>query len=857
MIDLIKNNGFRIRHQVFEEPKEENSVLYDDLNLSESSRTFLLKSDINALWSHQHEAIRLVKERSNVCVTTSTSSGKTEIFQIAAMEVLSQHPDSKVLAIYPMKALGDQQVDRWRRSGYQIGLIDGNHTGTDYRRSQLQNADVLVITPDVVHSFLLGRLNDRNIGPAIRCFISKISLIVIDELHLYKGYFGTNSAYMFRRLNNVRRQILGLAANKNNAIPQYITASATLPNAPEHSFNITGAKDFIEIGIDQDGSPAGRKHFIYIENKPDDESAKNRNQKIKDLVYAIAKHFPESKSITFVESRQATGRMAFDDDDINTKAEETGIYPYRSGYEDKEREIIQRNLGEGNFMGVIATSALEIGIDIDKLNVAIIADMPHDKNSYQQRIGRVGRYGCGDSYVIIVKDENSFASKLLFDDLGFDMDKALPDYEPALYLEDSNVQYIHALCHIGNSDECECKEWINAVGRQRTFNDGGCFPQSFTELCRKILVGSLPVAYEELERRCNSPHHDYALRSFGDQYQICNNRTHETIDKEITRQQVASEAYEGAMWNTVKTNTENQGKIDKRWYRVRDIDFKVNPKQIFVSDENRPNITRTSSYKRTFLIPNFANINISVKCGQVSIHNMRTYEHINIWGYYEYFRNNSREYNQYDRVLQLPRFTTTGTLIFHPSFNNPGVQVNQIAQVIFETFLRRNAFDRNDISYIGGRLFTGNSEYPANTKFVALYDASPLNLSQSLMKGRNIKDLFEYLDLYLGVISQSVIDDMNEQTKASLNMLCHDIKNNNLDFDEPNIIERRYKGGTPVCYLKRDDNNPEDEERIERIMALYLGVGDTDLSVNLFVDGQIVYNVSINDIEGVENTEYV
>ena len=849
---IIQEKGFRIRHQVFERAKEEDSKSYNDLDLSETSLNFLLNSDIKTLWSHQHEAIKLAKNGHNVCVTTSTSSGKTQIFQIAAMEILSQRPGSKVLAIYPMKALSSQQVDRWKRSGLNIGIIDGDHKGTDYRREQLQNSDVLVMTPDVVHSFLLGRLNDTRLGRTIHDFISKISLIIIDELHLYKGYFGTNSAYLFRRLNNVRRLILGLKAGECNALPLYITASATLPNAPEHSFNITGVKDFIEIGIDKDGSPAGSKHFFYIENDTDDGSGKNRNTKIKDLVYAIANELPESKSITFVESRQTTGRMAFDD--VNTRAEATGIFPYRSGYEDKEREIIQHHLEDGDFKGVIATSALEIGIDIDGLNVAIIADMPHDKNSYQQRIGRVGRYGCeGDSYVIIVRDENSFASNILFSDQSFDMDIALPDYEPALYIEDSNIQYIHALCHIGNSDECECKEWIQNVGRQRSFNDGGCFPQSFTDLCNNILSSNMPKAYEEKEEETNSPHFDYAIRSFGDQYQICDIKTREQIDKEISRQQVASEAYRGAVRNTV---SEHDGIIERR-HRVRNIDFRVRPKQILVSEERNRLITKTTPYKRTFLIPNFANINISINCGQVSIHNMRTYEHINIWGYYEHFLNGRRDYNRYDRVLQIPRFTTTGTLIFHPSFNNPGVHVDQIAQVVFETFLRRNAFDRNDISYIGGRLFTGNNKYPANTKFVALYDASPLNLSRSLMEDYKINDLFEYLGQHLHVISQSVVADMNEQTESSIRMLCQDIINNESIVDAPEITERKYKGGTPVCYLKRDDNNPEDEERIERKTAIYIGVGDTDLSVNLFVDGQIIYNVSINDTENVENTEYI
>lgn len=851
MIKLIESQGFIIRHQRDEAPNQEVKVSYDELNLSESSRNFLLNNDISGLWSHQYKAIRLAKEGRNVCVTTSTSSGKTQIFQIAAMEMLSQHPDSKVLAVYPMKALGSQQEERWKRSGYRIGLIDGNgnHTGTEYRRNQLQNSDVLVITPDVVHSFLLGRLNDKGIGAVIRDFISKISLIIIDELHLYKGYFGTNSAYLFRRLNNVRRLILGLDAGDGHALPQYITASATLPNAPEHSFNITGAPDFIEIGIEDDGSPASPKHFIFIENNPDDEHG-DRNQKIKDLVYAIANKFADYKSITFVESRQSTGRIAFDGK--NTKAEETGIYPYRSGYEDKEREIIQQHLGGGNFKGVIATSALEIGIDIDGLNVAIIADMPHDKNSYQQRIGRVGRYGCGDSYVIIVKDESSFASNLLFSDPVFDLDKALPDYEPALYLEDKDIQNIHALCHIGNTDECECNEWLTNVGRQRTFSDGGCFPQSFTELCNRILAGNLPVEYEDIEIGSNSPHFDYPIRSFGDQYQICDLRTIEPIDKEISRQQVASEAYIGALRETVS----GDGILQCR-HRIKDIDFKVKPKQIFVSKDNKPHVQKTSSYKRTFLIPNFSNINLSVQCGQASMHNMRTYEHINIWGYYEHYKNGTRDYNRYQKVLQIPRLTTTGTLVFHPSFNDPGVQVSQIAQVIFEAFLRRNAFDRNDISYIGGKLFTGNSKYPANTKFVALYDASRLNLSRSLLRDDRIKDLFEYLGQNLTVICQSVIDDMNGPTEASLSMLCHEINAHELVVDEPNITERRYKSGTLVCYLKRDENNPEDDERIERTMAIYLGVGDTDLSVNLFVNGQPLFGASINDIESVEGTEYV
>jgi len=221
---FIQSIGYHICHKRTMPRRDAQSSFYTDAGFSASSLNFLKGRRIFALWTHQLNAIKKAKEGHNVCITTSTSSGKTEIFQVSAIEALEKSPKAKVLAVYPMKALNRQQVERWEKTGYSVGKIDGDNSDMEHRRTTLVNNRIVVMTPDVIHSFLLGRLNDVNIGNAIKDFIKDISLIIIDELHLYKGVFGTNSAYLYRRLNNIWRLL-----RKDKGFPQYITASATLP----------------------------------------------------------------------------------------------------------------------------------------------------------------------------------------------------------------------------------------------------------------------------------------------------------------------------------------------------------------------------------------------------------------------------------------------------------------------------------------------------------------------------------------------------------------------------------------------------------------------------------------------------
>lgn len=827
---FIQSIGFHICHKRTIPKREALSVSYINSGFSKSSIKFLKNRNIFTLWKHQFNAIIKVIEGHNVCVTTSTSSGKTEIFQVSAIEALDMSSKAKVLAIYPMKALNRQQVERWEKTGYAVGKIDGDNSDIEQRRETLTNNRIIVMTPDVIHSFLLGRLNDPKVGDAIKNFIKAIDLIIIDELHLYKGVFGTNSAYLFRRLNHIWKLL-----RKDNGFPQYITASATLPNATKHSFNITGVENFIEIGTEQDASPIAEKTFYYVDviDTPKNDGV----DLVPDLIFSLSQHH-DTKTITFVEGRQRTGEMALHGNP------ESGIFPYRAGYEAETVDRITESLHKGEFKGIISTSALEIGIDIDGLNVAIIADMPHDKNSYQQRIGRVGRFGCEKSYVIIIRT-SSFTSQLLFDKFNYDIDKVLPDYEPALYLEDESVQNIHALCHVGDHDYCEYSHWKGKVTQERSFDYADCFPDSFCKLCMEILSGQTTRSYDDI--LTNSPHYDYPLRFFGKQYDIVpvDGEKNYIPRERISREMLATEGYKGAVRNTML----GKHPIKERVVKVENIKG-----EIFVKREYNKFLTTKSKHLKT-LIPNFKKEyrHSTIYYHDTKIYNLRVKEFHYIYGYYEK-KNGAKFYHPYDQIFQMPVLTTTGTIIFHPSFNNPGVKISDIAQILFETFLQRNAFDRNDIAHIGNKLFNSNDELKMGNKFVALYDINPLNITSRIIDDVLLKDLFVYLYEHGNIIVPTICPDVNTATQNALEALCKSVIETKADISYKEVgHEYFYKAPTEIIYQKEKD----DIDEYEDILATYYGKGLGENTCNiLLIDGTFMTNVPLDRVSATERTEF-
>lgn len=836
--DVIEECGFHICRTITEDKRAQACKSYDDLQLSKLSTDYLEGREIPALWKHQHLAVKKAKEGNNVCVTTSTSSGKSEIFILSALEVLAKNPQARILAVYPMKALNRQQVDRWQEAYTSVGKIDGDTSWTERERI-LQNKSVVVMTPDVIHAWLLDNINDSRYGDIVKKFISNISLVVIDELHLYKGLFGTNSAYLFRRLNNVRRLLRG-----TNDLPQYITASATLPNACEHSFNITGASNFVEIGRKEDGSPMAKKTFFFIEEV-------EPNATIGELVKSFAA-IDGTKSITFVESRQKTGVL------VNTLANNNiikGIFAYRSGYEVTSANIIAEALNRGEFRGVFSTSALEIGIDIDGLNICIIADMPHDKNSYQQRIGRVGRGKCDNSYVIVVKNNRSLPSKLLFEEFDCDINKVLPNYEPALYLDAPNIQNVQALIHVGDHDFSEYAQWKRPACQNQEFDGKALFPRSFGDLCDKILNGQTSVEYENLARTCANPQRAYTLRHFGKQFTLEAIKEDEAIlptDEQICREQIATEGYPQAIRSTYR----NGNLIRERIVRVQNSEHKITVKNC-----TSP-ILKTESYHRGYVIPNFERGHRygTMEFGECVAFNLMLQEHQSVYGYYETTRW-SRTYYPYAKdglpsPYYLPTLKTTGTVIFHPAFNEIGVNVGDIADILFETFLRLNAFDRNDISHKGGRLYSDfeNECLHAGYKFVALYDTNELNITKKLLDEQLLKELMNYIKSHMNIVISTLCPNISNETRDALVALCDTVLTNKAVAESISVgQQKKIKLGSKVIYHMPQIEGQDEETAV----GLFVGNGDFEGTCNLmFGQDKFLRNIPFDCIETTSETVF-
>lgn len=759
LIDVITHSGFDIRHTEVKEAK--NSILhpFDDINLSDRSKEFWRGRGYNNMWKHQKMAISLAKKGNNVCVSTSTSSGKTEIFQTVAIETLEKRRGAKVLAVYSAKALNRQQRERWEKTGFKIGKIDGDDKNRSNRLETLNKSDIVVMTPDVVHAFLMANVRNREIGSEIRTFIKNIDLIIIDEIHLYRGIFGSNCAYLFRRLNNLRRLYRG-----DLSFPQYITASATLPNPGEHSSLITGCSNFENIGLENDGSPTAETTFFYIEKKNDEENS--MAQAIAHLVSSLT-NIDGAKSITFTNGRQQAGHYTMRGLEIIEQFDnlkKNKIYAFRAGGEKQAREKILDAMEAKEFNGIISTSALEIGIDVSGLNICILANIPYDLNSYYQRIGRVGRgAGQNKSYVIIVNDE-SIAARILFNN-GFDISKVLPDLEPALHLDNERILYLQAAMHVDTYNSNAELE-----GKMIDQNLHNYFPTSFCNLTTKLQTRQEPEGYKNMVESLSNPHF-ISLRNMGANYQIVEGD--ESVD-EVTRKQLYNEAYKGAIRNASRINNENE----IEYYNQRVLKIEKNTRIITVKKETRKNKTKPN--RRIFLNPGLTknSMNSALSFGDTLILNTSIREIQTIYGYHEEFFNN-REYHPYDRPYRDSQYTT-GMIIFDPHLNERGVDISQIAEILYNVLLMQKQFERSDIEY-GSSTLSYSSPFRdlnlnAGDKFITIYDSNKLNITNELLETNLLKKTFAFLEANINHYSETLFaTPINETTKNAALKLCRNI----------------------------------------------------------------------------------
>jgi DEAD/DEAH box helicase domain-containing protein len=461
----------------------------------------------NGIYRHQAVAMEAALDGKDVVLTTPTASGKSLVFRAVAQELLSRNPNAKVLALFPTQALAEDQENGWKKFGIQTAMIHGGVPQAQ-RADLLHRHQVILMTPDVAHAWLLGMDDAGN-----RKFLQNLALLVLDEAHQYDGVFGTNMAFFLRRLTALAGPF------------RLIAASATLDNATKFVEKLSGRAVF-EVGASVDGTGSPGRMILRARHS---ERRKGRAALIRTLGTLNYESRPVH-FLAFVDGRQSAERLANSID----------ILPYRAGYEREDRTAIQSALAQGNCRGVVTTSALEVGLDIGELDVVALLGAPFNAKALRQRVGRCGRVRPG---VCIVLDDRDVVSNAPG---AFEAWLNRPSEANALYLGNNILQYANALCA---AQELRVRNISAEKAVQKpAFAD---LPDTFRALLSNELDPQAPVAddlYMFKQRASqNSPHHEFPLRTSGAQssWKIdCHGQRLGTL----THAQMLREAYPGATY---------------------------------------------------------------------------------------------------------------------------------------------------------------------------------------------------------------------------------------------------------------------------------------------------------------------
>ncbi len=387
-LQKIRHDGYYAGQIAHVETVPSREAEYGDLSepLPGPLARALEAAGIERLYSHQVDAIEAVRRGRNVVVVTGTASGKTLCYNVPVLERLLAKPSAKALYLFPTKALAQDQVKSLTRlAGLDTELMEVVRTGTydgdttrHTRRKLRDEGNVILSNPDMLHAGILPYHAKWN------RFLKDLEYVVVDEIHTYRGIFGSNVANVLRRLRRV--------CEHYGSHPQFICSSATIANPRELAERLVGEP--FEV-VDRDGSPRGTKHFV-LWNPPylDDTKMERRSSNVEGhwlMSELIAEGF---QTIAFGRARVVAELIyRYAKDSLRRRKPEYAekIKPYRGGYLPEERREIERQLFSGELMGVASTNALELGIDVGSLDAAVIVGFPGTIASVWQQAGRAGR----------------------------------------------------------------------------------------------------------------------------------------------------------------------------------------------------------------------------------------------------------------------------------------------------------------------------------------------------------------------------------------------------------------------------------------------------------------------------------
>ncbi|HOT69649.1 MAG TPA: DEAD/DEAH box helicase [Candidatus Saccharicenans sp.] len=352
----------------------------------------LKKKGFHYLYSHQKKAWDKVQAGKNVVIVTPTASGKTLCYNLPVLDRIIKEPSSRAIYLFPTKALSQDQLAELDATieltgaGVKIFTYDGD-TPQDARRAIRGQGHIIITNPDMLHSGILPHHTKW-----IKLF-ENLKYVIIDELHNYRGVFGSHVANVIRRLKRV--------ANFYGSKPQFILSTATIANPLEMASKMI--EEDVEL-ITDNGAPCGEKYFIFYNPPVINPLLGIRRSYINEARRLASIFLKEGlQTIVFAQSRLLTEVLVtYLKEELEKSLKDEGlIRGYRGGYLPARRREIEKGLREGKILGVISTNALELGIDIGTLDAAVLAGYPGTIASTWQRAGRAGRK-TGKSAAVLV-----------------------------------------------------------------------------------------------------------------------------------------------------------------------------------------------------------------------------------------------------------------------------------------------------------------------------------------------------------------------------------------------------------------------------------------------------------------------
>ncbi len=509
-------------------------AVYERVGMDETVASGLEARGIKRLYAHQAGAVRAVREGGDVILATPTASGKSLGYAIPALERASRD-DGRTLYIAPQNALIEDQEGWLTEVGNAVGGVTAaQYTGRmsqgEKRATRERKPDIVLTTPDMLHYGLLPHA--RRLWEWL---FADLSLVAIDEVHAYRGIFGSHVALVLRRLDRLAR---GFGAR-----PQFVCCSATIGNPVAHAAELTGRPADRFALVESDTSETGPRTWTFWQppEMPDSGHGRRRSAHVESMQLFVELVRAGYQTLVFGRSRQLVERYALESQNRLREGGEPDlaerVRAYEAALTHERRTDLERGIHDGSIRGVWSTSALELGVDIGDLDAVILDGYPGTRTDTHQRAGRAGR-GTDPCLVALVGGEDQLDEYVLAHP-----DAILDGTPESAVVNPQNARILpdHLRCAARES-------WLSPDDRDWF---GGAFPDAVRSL---VDAGTLASRTKDGERRWvdngdDSPHHSMNLRRAGSpEIALVRRDNGETI-AQLDRGDAMRDAHTGAIYH--------------------------------------------------------------------------------------------------------------------------------------------------------------------------------------------------------------------------------------------------------------------------------------------------------------------